>query len=69
MIGNTPVTTIGGLIPAYFLPSSIPRVTIGTSAPTVAPERAGDIFNDQTAGNIYIAKNTTADTDWIKVVP
>ena len=67
MIGNVPVITIGGLIPAYFLPSSIPRGTIGTSAPTITPERTGDIFINQTLGNIYIAKNTTANTDWIKV--
>lgn len=67
MIGNQPVTTIGGILPDYYLPVTIPRIFLGSAAPAVTPERAGDIFIDQTAGNIYIAKNTTANTDWIQI--
>jgi len=64
MIGNKPLTTIGGLLPAYFLPPTIPRINTGILAPAITPERVGDIFINTAAGSVYISVHVTDATGW-----
>lgn len=47
--------------------SDVAKVTTGTAAPTSTPSKAGDVFVDTNNGNVYIAKGTTDENDWVQV--
>ena len=44
--------------------SNVPKVILGTAAPTVVPTKVGDMFIDTSNANVYIAQGVSAATDW-----
>jgi hypothetical protein len=41
-----------------------PTIYNGIAAPTITPNKAGDIFVNTTGGKVYIATGTTSSGDW-----
>lgn len=46
---------------------TVPRITSQAGAPSSTPGYRGEINVDTTNNDVYIATNTTASTDWLKI--
>jgi hypothetical protein len=47
--------------------SIIPFIYEGSAAPSTAPFKVGDVFIDTTADNVYVSKDTSVASDWVRI--
>jgi len=66
-IGNASNQTTTQTLSTAISGAGSPIIATGSTTPSSAPAKAGDIFVNTTDGDVYIAKGSTSSADWVLV--
>jgi len=66
-IGNASNQTTTQTLSTAISGAGSPIISTGSTAPSSTPAKAGDIFVNTTAGDVYIAKGSASSEDWVLV--